>query len=74
MKPNLFDGDADDIRRFVANVTNLAIEDYRTGNRRNGLEIVTDTAGESRIFHQRMATGIYNMTRNTLELMDRDRP
>jgi hypothetical protein len=49
-------------------VVSLAHGDYLSDRKpRSGTEIVKICAGEHRNFHKRMATGIYNMTRRTLE-------
>jgi hypothetical protein len=72
---NIFDGGVNDLRDFVNAVTELAINDhkFKPNVRRSGSEITGLTTDQCRIFHQRMATGIYNNARATLRLMDDQR-
>lgn len=71
-KPNLIEGSEEDIRDFVVAVVGLAAKDHRDDHfHRSGEEILNWVCGPSRIFHARMATGIYNNTRKTMVLMDR---
>lgn len=71
-KPNLADPTPDDVRNFVVAVVGLAIRDWTLGaKRKSGAEIVGITAGQYRIFHERMATGIYNQTIRTMECAGR---
>jgi hypothetical protein len=67
----LCDGTIDDVRAFVVAVVDLAGEDHRIGRRkgRTGIEITRMICGPSRLFHEAMATGIYNKTRDTLRRM-----
>lgn len=68
---NMYDGNEEDIRRFVVAVVGLAAQDHRTKHKsRSGGEITRYTTSNGRIFHERMATGIYNNTRHTLEIFD----
>ncbi len=70
-KPNLFNGGEEDVRQFVMAVTGLAMEDHRkSAPAKSGSQLLDLCAGECRRFHAKMATGIYNPVRRTLELMD----
>jgi hypothetical protein len=70
-KPNMYDGNVEDIRSFVTAVVGMAAEDHRMKRRsRSGREITLYTTSGGRLFHERMASGIYNNTRHTLELFD----
>jgi len=64
----------EDIKRFVVLVTTLALQDHHQGirKRRTGIELCKLFCREWRNGHERMATGIYNQTRWTLEVARRD--
>ena len=71
MKPNLLNGTPEDIRQFVVAVVGLATLDHnKQAPRKSGAEVVDNCAGEHRKMHVRMASGIYNNSRLTLELAD----
>lgn len=75
-KPNLATGTAEDIRQFVVAVAGLAV-DHEANHVRDGLwsgqDLCRELTSQSRVFHRRMATGIYNNTRQTMRLFNRDR-
>ncbi len=66
---DLTDGGSIEIRRFVNRVTDLAVEHHLSKQKRrpNGSEICNRFCSTYRGFHLRMATGLYNNVRNTLE-------
>jgi hypothetical protein len=67
--PNLISPTDEDMRRFVTAIVAIAIRDHNAGApRKNGKQIVALTASSARILHNRMATGIYNNTRWTMEV------
>lgn len=71
-KPDLINGDEEDIGDFVSNIVSIATKDHHTSHkRRGGEELMRMACGPARLFHNRMATGIYNNTRHTMELMYR---
>lgn len=71
MKIDLINGGSLAIRDFAVSVVGLACRDHREKyRRRSGKEIIEATCSQSRIFHKRMASGIYNQTRQTRELQD----
>lgn len=73
---NLINGTEEDVRRFVVAVTGLAVRDFHNGGKqyaRTGKEIVTEVGASHRIFHRKMASGIYNNTIATMELMGDER-
>lgn len=73
MKPDLVNATPESISNFARAVIGLAAEDHRTGHRRrSGKELVDICASDCRIGHHRMATGIYNQTRWSLECADVD--
>lgn len=68
-KPNLADGNANDVAAFACSIIFLAESDLRHGGkvRRSGAELVVKFAGSNRVFHANFASTIYNQTRRTLE-------
>ncbi len=73
-KPNLISGTTEDIRQFVVAVAGLAVAHEYNNVREGlwtGLDLCRELTNGHRIFHRRMATGIYNNTRQTMRCFGR---
>lgn len=71
---DLFAGGPEHVRRFVAAITERAIRDHtnRVKTRITGQDLIDDYARDCRRFHRRMAIGLYNEVRRTLELAEKE--
>lgn len=75
MTHNLCTGGEADLRQFISDVFDQAVSDHRAGikTRRTGKWLTEEWAGAHRIGHYNLASTIYNQTRWSLELSERDR-
>lgn len=63
-----------DVSRFATAIIGLAYTDWREGRKeyhRTGAELTELFTDNSRVFHQRMASGIYNNALRTFACGDR---
>lgn len=69
-KPDIVDGDENDLREFVVAIVGIAAKDHheKRSKRRSGAELCQMTTIDYRGFHCSMATGIYNKSRRSLAL------
>lgn len=74
MKFNLANATGEDVRNFAVAVIGKAVHDHyqNVTKHPSGKELVNEFASSSRVFHRRFATGLYNMTRQTMETSNLD--
>lgn len=75
MSHNLCTGGEADLRQFISDVFDQAVSDHRAGTktRRTGKWLTDEWANEYRRGHWKLASMVYNSTRWSLELSERDR-